>query len=89
MRPVVSMQSGPLRLTCRRFSDSSKRLGHRTTAGPIEQLDGMHDGRRRARGELRDAADIAGRNDIRLQRFDVGELAGLEPGRGPGLRARS
>jgi len=35
----------------------------------------VHDRHRRVAGELRDATDIAGRNDIGAGQRDIGELA--------------
>jgi len=58
--------------TCDKLSDGSRL---RPTIGPVEQLDRVQDGDLRARRDLRDAADIAGRDEVRLRRLDVLDLA--------------
>ena len=59
---------------------------HRPAGGPVEQFDRVHD---RGRGEARDlhhAAEIAGRDDVRIDAVDVGGLALAERGRDLGLQ---
>jgi hypothetical protein len=54
---------------------AGKRLGHRPAGRPVDQLDGMDNRNSGAGADLHEAADIAGRNHIRLQSFDVGDLS--------------
>src|SRR5262249_33148525 len=75
--------ANPMRTACaavlsprsRELRQSGERLGHRATGRPVEQFDRVHNGDRGAGGKLRDAADIASRDCIRLETFDVGNLA--------------
>ena len=60
---------------------AGERPRHRAAGRPVEQFDRMHDRRGRARGELRDAADIAGGDEIGPGLGDIGELALAQLGR--------
>ncbi len=57
-----------------------------STGGPIEQLDRVHDGHACAGGELRDAADVARRDDVGARAANVLELAVAQSLRELGLQ---
>src|SRR5438128_2144582 len=53
---------------------------HGAAVGPIQQLHRVGDGNVHAAGELRDAADVAGRHQIGAHGADVGHLAVAQVG---------
>lgn len=61
------------------FGQIAEPFGHRPPGRPIDEFDCVDDRNGGAGGDLRDAADIAGRDHIRLEPFDVGDLAVTQP----------
>src|SRR6516165_7545707 len=54
---------------------SLQRFWRRTTSGPVEKLDGVDNRDGTTAGELADAADVAGCDEVRSGGGDVGQLA--------------
>ena len=63
-----------------------ERLRQRPAGRPVEQRCGMHDGNPGAGGDLGDAADVAGGDQIGAHALDVRDLAVAQPGRDHGLQ---
>src|SRR5579862_463303 len=63
----------------RRGPMTPKRLWAWSARSPIDQLNRMHNGKFRARRDLRDATDIAGSNHIRAQLLDSPDFALAQP----------
>src|SRR5829696_720936 len=53
---------------------------------PVEELDGVHDRDAGARGDVADAAEVAGSDDIGLHALDIGDLAVAQAARQLGLQ---
>ena len=66
---------------------SPQRLWLRTTGGPVEKLDCMYDRNWGTGGELGDAADVAGCDQVGPHSCDVGQFA--IPQRGSDLRLQN
>src|SRR5690606_7304814 len=59
---------------------------HGAAVSPVEQFDRMDDGCLGSSGELRDAADVAGGDEVRLHGADILHLAVAELRRDLGLK---
>ena len=62
------------RATGSRKRAARKRRRHRAAGRPVQQFDGVHDRRLAKRADLHHAAEIAGRDDVRI---DAGDMRGL------------
>jgi hypothetical protein len=54
---------------------------HRSAGRPVDEFDRMQNGNRCTGCNLGDASNVAGRNNVRFQLFDIGELARAQPQR--------
>src|SRR5262245_16472645 len=60
--------------------------GPRPAGRPVEQFDGVGDGNAGARGDVADAAEVAGSDDIGPDSLEVGDLSLAQPARQLGLQ---